>query len=124
MPVPQPDEVLELASELKETRERLAALEERWVSFFTADENAPVPAPKLHLKPRIIQFLNEQPDQSFNMLTVARALNANENSVGPYLSELVNDGKIAKRDRGLYGALKLPVRDYGEAGITDDDIPF
>ena len=54
------------------------------------------------------------------MTTVAKALDANENSVGPYLSELAKEGKIEKRDRGLYGALR-PVY---EAGISKDDIPF
>ena len=41
---------------------------------------------------------------SYTMADVSKALNANENSVGPYLSELAKDGKISKRGRGLYGA--------------------
>jgi hypothetical protein len=123
MPLPQPDDVIELATELKEARLRLATLEERWESFFNTGIIV-APAPKLGLKPRIIQFLEERPDVSFNMATVARALDANENSVGPYLSELANDGKIEKRERGLYGAFRAKTPDHGGREITDDDIPF
>lgn len=40
------------------------------------------------------------------MSDVAASLKAKENSVGPYLSDLVKEGKIERRERGFYGALK------------------
>lgn len=108
MPVPQPEEVIELAAELKEARSRVAELESRWNAFFmpsSAQETMPTPA-FMYLKPRIIAFLNERPDIAFNVASVSKALNASENSVGPYLSDLAKVGKIERRDRGLYGALR------------------
>ncbi len=113
MPVPQPEEVLELASALKDAREHVAKLETRWIAFFNLappPAPPPPPAPVQNLKPRIVQFLEERPDVAYNMATVAKALDANENSVGPYLSELAKEGKIEKRERGLYGA-KRPAAD-------------
>ena len=122
MPVPQPEEVMELANELKDARSRVTELEARWEAFFSQNvtvhvgSSAPV---SVYLKPRIVQFLEERPDFSFTTAAVAKALSANENSVGPYLSDLTNEGKIARRGRGLYGALRAKL-----AGLSDDDIPF
>jgi hypothetical protein len=120
MPVPQPEEVMELAVELKEARNRLAELESRWESFFSRHGENVVAVPVQNLKPRIIQFLEARPDMSFNLTSVASALGANENSVGPYLSDLAKEEKIERRDRGLYGALRPKPSD----GIKDEDIPF
>lgn len=106
MPVPQPDEVMELAAELKEARSRVADLEARWASFFLQGEPNIIMVPVQNLKPRIVQFLGDKPEMAYTMADVSKALNANENSVGPYLSELAKDGKIEKRGRGLYGALR------------------
>ena len=103
MPVPQPDEVMELAFELKKARDKVAELESRWQDFFTHSTVIQTP---LNLKPRIVQHLEARPDQEFTMATVAAALGAKENSVGPYLSELAKDGKIERRGRGMYGALR------------------
>lgn len=112
MPVPQPEEVMDLAAELKEARSRVAELEARWASFFSQGLSAGlVSAPTQHLKPRIIAFLAERPDLSFNMASIATALDAKENSVGPYLSDLAQDGKIERRGRGLYGALQSSERE-------------
>lgn len=120
MPLPQPEEVFEIARELLATRQRLSQLEDRYAALFANPERASQPAPAMNLKARIIQFLAERPDLSYNMTTIATALGANENSVGPYLSELAREGKIEKRDRGLYGALREPESEE----IADDDIPF
>jgi hypothetical protein len=121
MPVPEPEAVMELASELKEARNRVAELESRWESFFSQNVVVHVATPQLgsmNLKPRIIQFLEERPAQSFNLASVAKALDAKENSVGPYLSVLTNERKIERRGHGLYGALSA------KAEVSDDDIPF
>ncbi len=56
------------------------------------------------LKPRIVQFLEELPELHFSLPSIAKALGANPNSLGPYLSELVQSGKVERRGRGLYGA--------------------
>jgi len=120
MPIPQPEEVMELAIELKEARSRVAELESRWESFFSRSAENVVFIPVQNLKPRIIQFLEANRDFSYNTAAVAKALEANENSVGPYLSDLTAEGKIERRDRGLYGALRPRLPD----GITDEDIPF
>ena len=114
MPVPQPEEVMELASELRAARSRVADLESRWKSFFSnnAAMDATIAAVSaMHLKPRIIKFLEDRPDLGFNMASVAKALDAKENSVGPYLSDLVKDEKIERRGRGMYGALRPPADD-------------
>ena len=120
MPVPQPEAVMELANELKEARNRVAELESRWESFFSQNivVNVAAAPGSLNLKPRIIQFLEERPDHSFNLASVAKALDAKENSVGPYLSVLTNEGKIERRGHGLYGALTT------KSEVSDDDIPF
>lgn len=114
MPLPQPEEVMELARELKEARNRVSELESRWEKFFIrtdgTQESSPAPV-VTYLKPRIIAFLNEHPELSYNVASVAKALSASENSVGPYLSDLTRDGKIERRDRGLYGALRLKPED-------------
>ena len=119
MPVPQPEEVMELANELTEARNRVAELESRWESFFTRPEGNVIFVPVLNLKPRIIQLLESRPDFAFDTATAAKALGANINSVGPYLSDLTSEGKIERRGRGLYGALRKTDTD-----VTDDDIPF
>lgn len=106
MPVPDPEEVMELASELKQARSRIADLESRWAAFFAQREPNIVLVPVQNLKPRIVRFLEDKPEMAYTMADVSKALNANENSVGPYLSELAKDGKIEKRGRGLYGALR------------------
>ena len=111
MPVPEPEEVMELANELKEARSRVAVLESRWASFFSqaaATTATMVASSPVYLKPRIVKFLEDRPNLAFNMETVARALNANENSVGPYLSDLVKEGKIERRSRGFYAAKAGP----------------
>ncbi len=109
MPVPQPEEVMELASELKEARSRVAELESRWKSFFNQPSvqkpETDGPSVIQFLRPRIIEFLETRPDRAFAMAHIASSLNAKENSVGPYLSDLVKEGKIARRGRGLYGSL-------------------
>ncbi len=105
MPVPQPEEVMELATELRQARSRVAELEARWESFFTQGEANIVLVPVQNLKPRIIQFLEKRPDMAYTMTAVSAALGAKENSVGPYLSELAKEGKIERRGRGLYGAI-------------------
>jgi hypothetical protein len=120
MPVPKPEEVEELLMELKDARSRVTELESRWESFFTHPEGNVIMVPVLNLKPRIIQLLESRPDFSFDTANVAKALDANINSVGPYLSDLTGEGKIERRGRGLYGALRI----NAETGITDDDIPF
>jgi hypothetical protein len=101
---------MELAAELKEARNRVSELESRWESFFTQATHAPeepqVAVIMQFLKPRIISFLESRPDYEFNLGAVASALNAKENSVGPYLSDLAKEGKIERRGRGLYGALR------------------
>lgn len=120
MPVPQPDEVMELAAELKQARSRVADLEARWASFFLHGEPNIVMVPVQNLKPRIVQFLKDKPEMAYTMADVSKALNANENSVGPYLSELAKDGKIEKRGRGLYGALRTNRNDPAwVGGFTD-----
>lgn len=116
MPVPQPEEVMELAAELKDARSRVAELESRWEAFFSQTPAVIQPAP-MNLKPRIIQFLEERPDVSYSTANVAQALDAKENSVGPYLSDLAKEGKIQRRGRGLYGAAQ-------SKPITDDAISF
>ncbi|MBB5064483.1 type IV toxin-antitoxin system AbiEi family antitoxin domain-containing protein [Granulicella mallensis] len=120
MPVPKPEEVEELLSDLKDAHRKLAELESRWESFFTHPEGNVVFVPVQNLKPRIIEFLEKRPDLGFNLASIATALDANENSVGPYLSDLAKEGKIERRERGLYGALRPKHSD----GITDEDIPF
>jgi hypothetical protein len=124
MPVPKPEEVEELLAKLKDARSKVAELESRWESFFTRPEASVVFVPMLNLKPRIIQLLESRPDFSFDTATVAKALDANVNSVGPYLSDLTGEGKIERRDRGLYGALRPDAPNYANQVITDDDIPF
>ena len=116
MPVPQPDEVMELAAELKQARSRVADLESRWASFFSQGEPNIILVPVQNLQPRIVQFLEDKPEMSYTMADVSKALTANENSVGPYLSELAKDGKIEKRGRGLYGALRAKGNDQAWVG--------
>lgn len=106
MPLPQPEEVIELANELKEARSRVADLEARWNEFFTQQSAAlPAVVTMQFLKPRIIQYLEMNPRNSYTVSQVSEGLSAKENSVGPYLAELVKTGQIERRGRGLYGAL-------------------
>ena len=115
MPVPQPEEVMELAEELKAARSRVAELESRWEAFFQQTSSvAPArnaASPVQFLKPRIIELLESRPDMAFTMTAVANELNAKENSVGPYLSELAKERKIERRGRGFYGALTPSLED-------------
>jgi hypothetical protein len=113
MPVPEPEEVMELAAELKEARSRVIHLESRWASFFSpSSPTTQSPATEIrvpgvvYLKPRIVAFLESRPDVAYTTATVAKALDAKENSVGPYLSDLAVAGKVERRGRGLYGALR------------------
>jgi len=113
MPVPQPDEVLELAQELKEARSRVEHLEAQWNAFFSqATNHASSTVPVLFLKPRIVQYLEDNPKNSYTLAQVSAALAAKENSVGPYLAELAKTGQIEKRGRGLYGALSKEDGDH------------
>lgn len=115
MPVPQPEEVMELASELQEARSRVSQLEARWVAFFTntnGDGGPDSGVSTQFLKPRIVTFLEERPTLSFNLATIAKGLNAKENSVGPYLSELAKDGKISRSGRGLYASKEHEISDW------------
>ena len=105
MPLPQPEEVIELAQELRDARNRVAELEARWNAFFSQAQPVPVVTVQF-LKPRIIKYLESNPKNSYTLAQVSVALSAKENSVGPYLAELVKDGKIERRGRGLYGALR------------------
>lgn len=115
MPVPQPDEVIELANELKEARSRVAELEARWNEFFTHQAaRAPVEVAVQFLKPRIIQYLEANPKNSYSVSQVSESLSAKENSVGPYLAELVKAGLVERRGRGLYGALTKDAEDDGD----------
>lgn len=117
MPVPQPEEVMELAADLKEARRKVAELESRWEAFFSQ-----APAAPMNLKPRIIQFLEARPDVAFSTATVSEALEAKENSVGPYLSDLAKEGKIERRGRGLYGAVSVDIdaaREYANESARE-----
>ena len=110
MPVPQPDEVMELAVQLKQARNRVIELESRWESFFAQSPAAVQPA-AISLRQRIVQFLEARPDISYSTASVAQALNAKENSVGPYLSDMAKEGTIERRGRGLYGSNNGPAVD-------------
>lgn len=106
LPRDQLEGVIELAAELKQARTIVAEIEARWEALFTQGISNSILVLPRTLKPRIVQFLEEKPDMSYSMPEIANKLNAKGNSVGPYLSGLVMDGKIERRGRGLYGAVR------------------
>jgi len=104
MRIPTPEEVLSLAQDLREARDTLSHLEAMWAALFLPEEHLGPKAPKL--KPRIIELLELHPDDNYTVASVSLRLKANEHSIGPYLSTLASEGKIERRGRGLYGALR------------------
>jgi hypothetical protein len=114
--IPEPEEILKLAQELKEAREKAAELQSRWNSYFALEDNLPIVSQQDMAQPtlqsRIIALLESKPDQTFTTAGVTMLLDANPNSVGPLLSRAVADGKIARRGHGEYGAVR--VEDVGD----------
>ena len=109
--IPEPEEILSLAQELKEAREKAAVLQSRWNSYFAFEEPLPVVFQQDMAQPtlqsRIIALLESKPDETFTTAEVTTLLGANPNSVGPLLSRAVADGKIVRRGHGEYGALRV-----------------
>jgi hypothetical protein len=103
--IPDPEVVLEVAAQLREARERVASLEAKWAAFFTPTTQNSFPLELPPLKTRIVELLESDPTGAYSVATVTARLQANANSVGPYLSDLVGDGRIERRARGMYGAL-------------------
>lgn len=114
MRIPDPDEVVLLACQIRGAREEVKKLESQWAALFTQADTAPA-AETPPLQTRIIQFLDSRPNDVFSVSHVAGELSANENSVGPYLSKLVGEGKIARRGRGLYGTINSGIQVIGES---------
>lgn len=114
MRIPDPEEVLSLAQDIKETKAKLKELEQRWVGLFSVANEIVAVSESPSLQLRIVQLLDSRPNDVFTVSRVAGELNANENSVGPYLSRLVSETKIAKRGRGLYGSLDGVSRVIGQ----------
>ncbi len=112
--IPEPEDVLQLAQELKDAREQVRILEERWSALFRGIANGASSSftgfaiEQMTLKEKIMRFLGEHSDETFSASQVAIRLNANLNSVGPYLSDLAGEHKIERRGRGLYGANREP----------------
>ncbi len=101
MRVPDPREVSKLAAALIEAEDRLRSLRESWEALFMPGgvESAEQAAT---LADRILEMLDSDPTTSFTAPQVARQLSANPNSVGPILSRLVREDKIAKAGYGAY----------------------
>jgi hypothetical protein len=112
--IPEPEEILNLAQELKEAREKAATLQTRWNLYFAPGRSAIAVMPEEIVQPtlqgRIIALLDSKPDESFTTASVTTLLGANKNSVGPLLSRAVSDGKIERRSHGEYSALRKGVK--------------
>jgi hypothetical protein len=116
--IPDPDEVLTVAADLKNARQYVAMLEAKWASFFTATTQNSFALELPSLKIRIVDLLNSNPTESYSTGTVSSILQAKPNSVGPYLSDLVGEGKIERRNRGMYGALSNRQEGSQEESLT------
>lgn len=116
--IPDPEEVLEVARQLKETRELVRQLEARWASFFSASQQSTLTLEVAPLKTRIVNLLSSRATDAFTIATISNLLEANPNSVGPYLSDLAAEGRIERRGRGMYGAKTLSDNGSQEEGLT------
>lgn len=111
--IPDPDEILNLAQELKIAREKTAALQAQWNSFFTPSESSSATETRqASLQDRIVDLLDSTSDKTFTTATVTAILSANPNSVGPLLSRAVADGKIQRMSHGEYASLRHGVSAY------------
>ena len=121
--IPEPEEILSLAQELKDARKRVADLQTRWNLYFAPEEpilaGLPQDTAQPTLQGRIIALLESKPDDTFTTASVTMLLDANPNSVGPLLSRAVADGKIARRGHGEYGALTAEENGKGNKALED-----
>jgi hypothetical protein len=119
--VPEPEDVIDLARKLKDAKELVNVLQDRWNALFMPSSNgteeseatAEEERRSSTLANRIMALLNDHPTESFSASTVSALLDAKQTSVASILSRLVSEGKIRKEGHSEYRAIE-----------TDEDIPF
>lgn len=113
------DKIISLGQQIKKTRELLNQLIEEWNKTFpgfpisegneAVTTSAPALPPQVmvgSIDDRIVSYLDEHPDQQFNVNMLFEKLQVGPASLGTQLSKLYNAKKIARAGRGMYQSLK------------------
>lgn len=124
--VPEPEEVIDLARRLKDAKDLVHVLQDRWNALFMPSSNGTEESEATSeeerrtstLANRIMALLNDHATESFSASTVSALLDAKQTSVASILSRLVSESKIRKEGHSEYRAIEK------EREITDTDIPF
>ena len=109
IPIPDPEDVVLLAEQLKHARKELELLEQEWRELFMQPMTARArgPASVGTLVSRIVETLNTHPSEPYTPTKMSEELGAKINSVGPLMSRLAVEGKIERSGHGTYSAKKI-----------------
>jgi len=104
--LPDPKEVLALATQIVETKSLLGELNRKWESMFSSNgKSAPNRLAKSdNFTAKVRDAILATPGKSFTIAEVARILNADSLKVGRTLFRLAKTKKIDNPKRGKYRA--------------------
>lgn len=122
MSSPSPEEVIQLAKQIVDTKAALAILQSKWDSYFASSPQHDGLFPNVQVPPieprkggrkpdassvtgRVLSLINSDPQAHFDASDVQRALGIDKKQAERTLFKLYGAKKIAKFSRGNYEAI-------------------
>jgi hypothetical protein len=110
MAIPEPQEVLKLATDIVSAKEHLASLQSRWDALFSGNSDFPKGGRKPDpdgISSRVLAAIEGNPDEHFGASDLERKLGIDRKKVERALNNLFVAKKITRHSRGNYEAMVI-----------------